>query len=190
MKAAVLTAPNKIEFIERPVPEPGPGEVQIKMHTAAICGTDVHISQGFPIGAFQPRLPLVLGHEASATVTAVGSGVKYIREGQRCVVEANIGCGTCDICRKGSYCLCENVKVISIHADGIFAEYAVLPECAVHPIPDSYDWEPASLTEPLAMTMLTFFDCPVTPGDYVAVLGAGKVDMAWRRLPVWRGRRR
>jgi L-iditol 2-dehydrogenase len=173
MQAAVLVAPNKIEIVERETPKPGNNEVQVKVHTVAVCGTDVHIFQGYSMGTFHPRLPLILGHEVSGTVSSVGEGVSSLRAGQRCVVEANIGCGRCVLCRKGSYCFCENVRVISIHCDGAFAEYMIVPEDKVYPIPDSYDWEVASLTEPLAMTMLTFLDCPVTPGDYVAVLGCG-----------------
>jgi L-iditol 2-dehydrogenase len=173
MKAAVLTVPNRIEIIDRATPKPGKGEVQVKVHSVAVCGTDVHIFQGYSIGTFHPKLPLILGHEVSGAVSAVGEGVKNIKEGERCVVEANIGCGECALCRKGSYCFCNDVQVVSIHRDGAFAEYMVVPSDKAYPIPDSLGWEKASLTEPLAMTMLTFLDCPVAQGDYVAVLGCG-----------------
>ena len=182
MKAAVLVSTNKIEIIDREIPKPKKGEVQVKVHTVAICGTDVHIFQGYSIGAFHPKLPLVLGHELSGTVTALGDGVTKIHIGERCVVEANIGCGRCELCRKGSYCFCNNVQVISIHCDGGFSEYMVVPEDKVYPIPDTYSWEPAALTEPLAMAMLTFLDCSVTPRDYVAALGCGMGGFALAAL--------
>ncbi len=182
MKSAVLVSPNKIEIIEREIPKPRRGEVQIKVHTVAICGTDAHIFQGYSIGAFHPKLPLILGHELSGTVSALGDGATKVRIGERCVVEANIGCGRCELCRKGSYCFCDNVQVISIHCDGGFSEYMVVPEDKVYTIPDTLDWEVAALTEPLAMGMLTFLDCPVTPGDYVAVLGSGMGGFALAAL--------
>ena len=73
MKAAVLVSLNKIEIIDRDTPKPGKGEVQVKVHSVAICGTDVHIFQGYSIGTFHPKLPLILGHELSGTVSAVES---------------------------------------------------------------------------------------------------------------------
>lgn len=173
MKAALLTAPETIEIADIPRLEPGPEEVQVKVNTVAICGTDVHIYQGFSIGIFQPKLPLVLGHEFSATVSAVGKDVKGFEEGDRVTVEANIGCGKCYLCRTGAYALCPDVKVLSIHANGGLAEYAVAPQTHVYHLPDSYDDEAASLTEPLAMTMCGYLKAPVMPGDMVAVLGAG-----------------
>lgn len=173
MKAALLTGPETIEIGDIPRPEPGPEDIQVKVNTVAICGTDVHIYQGFPIGIFQPKLPLVLGHEMSATVSAVGKDVRGFKEGDRVTVEANIGCGKCFLCRTGSYCLCPDVKVLSIHANGGLAEYLVAPQTHVYPLPDQYDDEAACLTEPLAMSLCGYLRAPVMPGDYVAVLGAG-----------------
>ncbi len=173
MKAALLTAPNTIEIADIPKPEPGPEEIQVKVNTVAICGTDVHIYQGFSIGTFHPKLPLVLGHEFSATVSALGKDVKGFKEGDRVTVEANIGCGKCYLCRTGAYCLCPDVRVLSIHANGGLAEYVVAPQTHVYHLPDQYDDEAAALTEPLAMTMCGYLRAPTMPGDYVAVLGAG-----------------
>lgn len=173
MKAALLIGPEKIEITEIPKPEPGPEEVQVKVKVVAICGTDVHIYQGFPIGIFQPKLPLVLGHEFSGVVSAVGKQVKDFKEGDRVTVEANIGCGKCYLCRTGAYALCPDVKVLSIHAHGGLAEYVVAPQTHVYHLPDSYDDEAAALTEPLAMAMCGYLRAPVMPGDMVAVLGAG-----------------
>ncbi len=173
MKAALLTAPEKIEIADIPKPTPGPEEIQVKVKCVAICGTDVHIYQGFPIGIFHPKLPLILGHEFSATVSALGKNVKGFRKGDRVTVEANIGCGKCYLCRTGAYGLCPDVKVLSIHANGGLAEYVVAPQTHVYHLPDSYDDEVASLTEPLAMAMCGYLRAPVMPGDFVAVLGAG-----------------
>ncbi|NIA06478.1 MAG: alcohol dehydrogenase catalytic domain-containing protein [Actinobacteria bacterium] len=173
MKAALLTALETIEITDIPKPTPGPEEVQVRVKCVAICGTDVHIYQGFPIGIFQPKLPLVLGHEFSATVSALGKNVTGFREGDRVTVEANIGCGKCYLCRTGAYVLCPEVRVLSIHANGGLAEYVVAPQTHVYHLPDSYDDEAASLTEPLAMAMCGYLRAPVMPGDFVAVLGAG-----------------
>lgn len=173
MKAALLTRPEKIEITQIPQPKPGPEEVQVKVRVVAICGTDVHIYQGFPLGIFQPKLPLVLGHELSGVVSAVGKKVKNFKEGERVTVEANIGCGKCYLCRTGAYALCPEVKVLSIHAHGGLAEYVVAPKTHVYHLPDKYDDEAAALTEPLAMAMCGYLRAPVMPGDMVAVLGAG-----------------
>ena len=173
MKAALLVGSEEIKIDDIPMPKPGPEEVQVKVRYVAICGTDVHIYQGFSIGTFQPRLPLVLGHELSGIVSAIGKEVKGFKEGDRVTVEANIGCGKCYLCRTGAYALCSDVKVLSIHANGGLAEYLVAPQRHVYHLPDSYEDEAAALTEPLAMTMCGYLRAPTTPGDIVAVLGAG-----------------
>lgn len=173
MKAALLTGSDTIKIAEIPEPKPGPEDVQVKVKVVAICGTDVHIYQGFPIGIFHPKLPLVLGHELSGVVSAVGKNVKRFKEEDRVTVEANIGCGKCYLCRTGAYALCPDVKVLSIHANGGLAEYLVAPETHVYHLPDIYDDERAALTEPLAMAMCGYLRAPVMPGDIVVVLGAG-----------------
>lgn len=173
MKAALLTAPETIEIKDVPTPMPGPGHVQVRVNTVAICGTDVHVYQGFPIGIFRPKLPLILGHELSGTVSAFGKDVEGFSKGDRVTVEANIGCGRCYLCRTGAYVLCPEVKVLSIHANGGLAEYVVAPATHVYHLPDAYDDEAAALTEPLAMAMCGYLRAAVMPGDRVAVLGAG-----------------
>jgi len=173
MKAAILTAPETIEIADVPKPEPGPGEIQIKVNVVAICGTDIHIYRGFPVGIFQPKLPLILGHELSGTVSALGKGTEGLKQGDRVTLEVNIGCGKCHLCRTGGWVLCPDVKILSIHADGGLAEYIVAPQTHVYHLPDQYDDEVAALTEPLAMSMCGYLRAPPMPGDLVAVLGAG-----------------
>ena len=106
MKAAVWKGPEKIELEDRPAPEPADNGVQVKVNSVGVCGTDLHIYQGYSIGTFIPSPPLILGHEVSGTISKLGKYTTDLQLGQRVVIEPSIGCGECYLCQIGRYHRC------------------------------------------------------------------------------------
>ena len=107
MKAAIYKGPNKIVIEDIKVPEPGKGEIQIKVHSTGICGTDLHMYQGYEIGAWDIGKDRVFGHEFGGIITKLGPDVPgSFKFGDRVVVEPNIGCGQCKTCLAGGYVQC------------------------------------------------------------------------------------
>lgn len=142
MKAMVLEEIAGIEtsplrLVERPDPQPGPGEVRLKVHCCAICRTDLHVVEGD-----LPRhtLPIIPGHQIVGPVDALGTGCRRLRVGQRVgVAWLRHTCGECGFCRSGHENLCESQRFTGYHADGGYAEYAVVPEDFAYEIPDVFD---------------------------------------------------
>lgn len=177
MKALMKTAsgPGNIELRDIPVPSVGNGDVLIKVHTAGICGTDVHIEHD----RFANSPPFVLGHEFSGTIEQVGPEAKGLKTGDR-VVSANnpFACGECSICRSGNPNLCPAKRAMGIHSDGCFADYVKLPGNLIHIIPDAVSFEEAALMEPLAVATHAIANrCGVAEGDSVIVFGAGAIGL-------------
>ena len=142
MKAAVWKGIEQLDIEEFPIPTPdGPFDVQVKVDTCGVCGTDVHILEGkFPL--FSP--PRVIGHEYVGTVTAVGSAVTKVKVGDRVAVEQGLVCDRCYFCRDGREHLCNNRYA---HPGG-FAEYTCVVERMCHKLPDGLSWENALRISP------------------------------------------
>ena len=129
MRALRKTAPRPgAELEDVPVPDPGEGEVLVRVHAASICGTDLHIfdwnewAQGRVT-----RVPMTFGHEVAGTVEAVGPEVHHVQRGAFVAVETHIACGVCSTCRTGRAHICRNLKILGVDTDGAFAEYVVVP---------------------------------------------------------------
>lgn len=167
--------PGETELVDWPVPEPGPGEVRVRVLTAAVCASDVHIYHD----RFTYVPPLVLGHEFCGIVEQAGPGVDRVRVGDRVVSENNpSACGVCRICRAGYPNLCPEKKAIGFKSDGCFADYLKLPAGLLHRVPDGVSSEAASLSEPLAVAVHAVADrCGIEAGDTVVVLGPGAVGL-------------
>jgi propanol-preferring alcohol dehydrogenase len=145
MRAIVLYQPGEpLRVEERPVPEPGAGQVLLRVHACAVCRTDLHIVDG---ELREPKLPLVLGHEIVGTVVDLGPGVERFAEGDRVGVPwLGWTCGVCRFCRRGRENLCENARFTGYDIDGGYAEYAVADARYCFPIPPAYgDVEAAPL---------------------------------------------
>ncbi len=133
-----------------PTPKPGDGEVLVRVRASSVCGTDVHLWTWNPWAeARVHRLPLVLGHELSGEVVEVGHGVRSVAVGDHVSAETHIVDGTCYQCRTGRMHVCENVQVLGVDHDGVFAEYAVLPELNAWKNDPGLEPEIASVQEPL-----------------------------------------
>ena len=140
MKAWVLDDPNELRLTEKPVPQPGPAEILVRIDAVAICGTDVEImNYGLPAiveGGMPFNKNFTIGHEYMGTVVALGKGVDEFQIGERVTAEIHAGCGRCERCREGMYTSCSNYglnygdkdkghRANGFTTDGAFAEYAV-----------------------------------------------------------------
>jgi threonine 3-dehydrogenase len=176
MRALAKTQPGPgLELVRRPVPEPGPGEVLLRMEAASICGTDLHLFRWDPWASEIMHPPTILGHELAGRVVATGSGVTRVREGDLVGVESHIVDWTCAQCRRGDMHLCRNLKVIGAHVDGGFAEYVVIPQANAI---ESNGLEPAvvALQEPMGNAVHAAFAEPIE-GRSVLVTGCGPIGL-------------
>ncbi|MDX1601085.1 MAG: zinc-dependent dehydrogenase [Anaerolineales bacterium] len=179
MRAAVYHGIGEVESQERPDPEPGPGEVLLKVGAAGICGTDLRIyEQG------HARIPegttRILGHEVAGEIAAVGDGVSGLKPGMRVAVAPNVGCGTCDQCVAGWTNLCERSEAFGITLDGGFAEYMRITAPAVQQgnivaVPDHVPLTHAALAEPLSCCLNGQEAVNLGPDDVVLVIGDGPI---------------
>ncbi len=177
MKAAVFYGPGDIRIEEVPSPEPGKGEVLVKVLSCAICGTDVRI---FQHGQKNVRPPHIIGHEVAGLIEKVGKGVKEYREGERVVLVTEVGCNSCRWCLEGRKNLCPHMKAIGYHYPGGFAQFILLPQEAVQqsnllPIPDNLSFDEASLAEPLSCCINGQEYLDIGLGTSVCVIGAGPI---------------
>src|SRR5580704_2310509 len=173
MKVAQISKPGgEFELVERDIPEPGPGQVRIKVEACGICHSDVLVKEGLWPGLQYPRIP---GHEISGRVDAAGADVTQWKPGQRVGVGWHGGhCFKCEPCRRGDFVLCQFQKITAIHFDGGYAEYMVVPAEAVAAIPDDL---PADEAAPLMCAGITVYNvlrnAGARGGDLVAVQGIG-----------------
>ena len=184
MQAAVLHGANDLRFQEVKRPEPGLGEVLLRVHRCGICGTDSHIVKGrFPA----PNLPLIIGHEFAGEVAAVGAGVDYVKEGDRATADINIACGHCWYCRNNQKLFCAQVRQLGVHDHGGMAEYVVVPAGNVYILPKEMPYDHAAFIEPLACAIHGQKRIGIEVGETVLILGAGPMGLAHAALSKQRG---
>lgn len=178
MKAAVLRSPGVVAIEEVEIPRPGPDEVLVRVMAVGVCGSDVHYYEHGRIGRFVVQAPLVLGHECSGVVAAVGERVTRFKVGDRVAVEPGVACGRCEACKGGRYNLCPDVRFLAtppVH--GAFAQYICHREDFLFPIPDAMSFEEAALVEPLSVGMHAADRVGLKPGETVAIWGMGPVGL-------------
>jgi D-arabinose 1-dehydrogenase-like Zn-dependent alcohol dehydrogenase len=173
MKAAQVSKGGKgLEIVERTIPEPGPGQVRIKVHACGVCHSDAAVVEGSWPGLAYPRVP---GHEVAGVVDALGPGVNEWSKGQRVGVGWHGGHdGTCRECRRGDFRNCVNQKIAGISYDGGYEQYMLAPAEALVHIPESLSDVDAA---PLLCAGITTYNAlrhaGAFPGDLVAVQGIG-----------------
>jgi propanol-preferring alcohol dehydrogenase len=174
MRAAVahkFREPLTIE--EVPVPEPGPGQVLVRVAASGVCHTDLHAADGdWPV---KPKLPFIPGHEGVGHVAAVGAGVTSLREGDRVGVPwLHSACGECEYCLTGWETLCPKQQNTGYSVDGGFAEYVLAPAAYVGRLPERIGFVEAA---PILCAGLTTYkglkETDAKPGDWVVVSGVG-----------------
>ena len=196
MKAVQVSKPGGVfELVERPIPEPGRGQVRIRVDACGVCHSDVMVKDGLWPGLQYPRVP---GHEIAGRVDTVGADVANWKPGQRVGVGWHGGhCFTCDPCRRGDFILCQFEKVTAISFDGGYAEYMIAPAEAVAAMPDDL---PADEAAPLLCAGITVYNplrnSGARAGDLVAIQGIGGLGhlgiqcarrMGFRTVAIGRG---
>ena len=177
-RASVLGTDLTLRMEERPVPVPGPGEVLVRVRSVGVCGSDIHYFEHGRIADFVVESPLVLGHESSGTVVAVGDGVDDLPAGTTVAMEPGVPCAACEQCRAGRYNLCPDVQFFATPpVDGTFCEYVVLPRAFAHPVPDHVSFDAAALVEPLSVGVWACRKAQVQVGTRVLVTGAGPIGV-------------
>lgn len=151
MKAIVKNqeAPGVVLLEDHPEPTVGPKEVLLHVAAVSVCGTDREMYEWTPSAqAFNLDLPVVLGHEASGVVIAVGEDVTRFAPGDRVALETHVPCQACFMCRTGNEHNCLELKILAMHLDGAFAEQVAVPESICFPIPEGMPLELGALLEP------------------------------------------
>ena len=190
MDAIVKPAAGKgLELRRVKVPEPGPGEVLIRVHKSAICGTDVHIYNWDPWAALHIKPPMTIGHEYVGEIAALGAGVTGLHIGQRVSGEGHITCHHCRNCHTGNIQWCKNTRSVGVDRDGAFAEYVCIPETNV-----------IIIDEKLPEDVVAFFDAVGNAthtalmwnlvGEDVLITGAGPIGIIAAGICKFAGARR
>ena len=179
MKALLLSEYSRLELVDVPMPRPGPGDVLIKVEACGICGSDVH---GYDGSSGRRIPPLVMGHEASGTVAAIGAEVSDLKEGQPVTFDSTVYCGTCEFCLRGAANLCEHREVLGVSTpefrrQGAFAEYVVVPRRIVHKLPASLGFPQAAMVEPLSVAVHAVRVSELPTQATALVVGAGMIGL-------------
>ena len=174
MRAVQVSRPKgPLELVERDIPQPGAGEVRIKVEACGVCHSDTVTKEGLFPGIQYPRVP---GHEVIGRLDAIGANVRGWSQGQRVGVGWHGGnCGYCDACRRGNAFACETETLVTgVTSDGGYADYMIAPASAVARMPAELPFADAA---PLQCAGITTFNAlrnsGARPGDVVAVLGLG-----------------
>ncbi len=172
MRAAVYYGKKDVRLETRPVPEPGPGEVLLKIHFCGICGSDL---EAYKYGLYQPGL--IIGHELSATIVALGPDVWGWEVGDRVTCNDVVPCGECRYCRQGRVSLCDSVMMPGVTCDGAYAEYMAAPAKALFRLPPEVSFEQAAVTDPSSNALHAVKRSGLGLGDRALVVGAGPIGL-------------
>jgi threonine 3-dehydrogenase len=169
-------------------PEPGPDEVMVRVHTTGICGTDVHIYEWDDWARSTIPAPMVVGHEFSGYIAAVGSNVSSFFEGELVGAEGHVVCGDCRNCLAGRRHLCHQPRGLGIDIPGAFADYVVVPKTNVWRHTEGIDPVIAALFDPFGNAVHTALKYPVL-GEDVLITGAGPIGLMATAVVVHAGAR-
>jgi 2-desacetyl-2-hydroxyethyl bacteriochlorophyllide A dehydrogenase len=172
MKAAIWNDHGSLDVLERPIPEPRPGWVRVKVAAVGICGTDLHFFRG----AFPSPKGLLPGHEIGGVIDAPGDNVNF-SGGAAVAVEPLVSCGECYHCRTGDYNRCAKRMLLGVQGRGGCAEFATVPASAVYLLPDGMPPAAGALVEPLAVCVRGVRRGQVGSGHRVLIIGAGSIGL-------------
>jgi L-iditol 2-dehydrogenase len=178
MRAAELISPLKFRLTDMPIEDPGPGEVQVRIESVGICGSDLHSYSEGAVGSTPNVYPMVLGHEPAGRVVRTGAGVSELAVGDRGALEPALYCYHCEFCLSGHHNVCTNIRFLSNpHYPGFFRELVNLPAVNFRPIPPGMSLDEATLVEPLAVALHSIRLASFRQGETVVVLGAGPIGL-------------
>jgi len=177
MRAVVVQRPGAAVLQRVPRPEPGRGEVLVRVGAAGICGSDVEVLEGRRPERYV-RYPIIPGHEWAGMVVAVGAGVENVNEGDAIVAEGFRACGRCARCSEGrtNLCAAEYAETGFTHA-GAFADFLCVPAHLVHRLPRETDLAAAAVLEPAACVAQGLLEVDLRPGLTAAVVGSGTLGL-------------
>lgn len=192
MKALLLNAPSCLEYTDFPTPVPASGEVLVRIRACGICGSDIH---GWDGSTGRRLPPLIMGHEASGEIAALGEDVTGWNVGDRVTFDSTIFCGECDSCRAGQVNLCGNRRVVGVappeyRQHGAFAEYVVLPTRILYALPPSLSFVQAAMVEPVSIAIHAVGRVKLGANDTVAVIGSGMIGLFVIQALKWAGVKR
>ncbi|MBN2138543.1 MAG: alcohol dehydrogenase catalytic domain-containing protein [Sedimentisphaerales bacterium] len=181
MKAMVLTGLRQMELMDWPKPEiKNDDDVLLKIEKVGICGSDVHYYETGKIGVQVVEYPFIVGHECSATVEAVGSGVKRVKVGDPVVVDPAAPCNKCDQCLAGRENTCHNVRFLGTpgQGGGCLCEYIVMPEECCYPTKNRLTLDQGALCEPFSIGVYTVKRANMPKNAHIGILGAGPIGLS------------
>lgn len=190
MRAAVWYGRKNTKVVDVPdAPDPGPGEVKIKVAWTGICGTDLHEYWAGPIWMpMEPHpltgkaAPLIQGHEFAGLIEEVGPGVVGFKPGDRVTADSETHCGKCWACLRHEYSLCEICAYLGLGRDGVFAPYVTIPADSVFHVPPNINLQQASFSEPTAVAVHVLQRGRLAAGDSVLIIGAGNQGLLQYQL--------
>src|SRR5947207_10510786 len=179
MKGLLLKQYMELEVADLPQPEIGPGDVLVRVGACGICGSDVH---GYDGSSGRRIPPLVMGHEASGVVAAIGASARNFAEGDRVTFDSTIYCGACSNCLRGNVNLCDNRQVLGVSCDdyrraGAFAEFVAVPARILHRLPENLPFAEAAMLEAVAVAIHAVNLAQISANDTALVIGAGTIGI-------------
>ena len=185
--AKVERSHGAMELVDRPRPEPGEGEVVVEVDYAGLCGSDAGIYE-FESAFERMNLPTVIGHEYAGRIVEVGDGVTNFSSGDRVVERPIRGCGECYQCRIGEENVCQDAVITGVDHDGAYERFLVVPESALHPIPDDVEQKHAAVAEPTSIAARAVIEnSRVGAGDTVLVEGPGPIGLLTAQIAAAQG---
>lgn len=175
MRAACFVGNRRFEVVDRATTPAGPGQIDVDVAYAGICGTDLHAFHG--AWSDQLALPAVLGHEMSGTVAATGRGVAGWAEGDRVTVNPLDWCGSCAACAAGNTHVCHKLRVMGFAFPGAMQNRVTLPARALVRLPDGLDLDVAALVEPMAVAVHDIRRAGLRSGEKALVVGGGPIGL-------------
>ena len=187
MQAVRLHGLEDLRVDDVPIAYPDANEVRLRVAFAGICGTDLHLFDGWDLGGqvTLPPMPAIIGHELSAVIESIGSAVSRWKIGDRVTVQPQVYCGDCTMCQRGNPNLCVNKTKVT--KGGAWAEFMVVNERTLFAVPDEVPLKLAAMTEPLGCALRAVEIAEIKPGDNVFIAGGGTIGLLLARLARTRG---
>ena len=177
MKALRKTTANPgLELCEVEVPSIRSDQVLVKIEIAAICGTDLHIYNWDKWSSDRVKTPRTIGHEFAGRIVKLGEDVRHLKEGMLVTAEGHFTCGQCYYCRTGQGHICDDVKILGVDVDGIFAEYAAIDAKNIWLLPEDRDPAIGAIHDPLGNAVHSAYAHCLT-GQNVVITGCGPIGL-------------
>ncbi|HEX4032049.1 MAG TPA: galactitol-1-phosphate 5-dehydrogenase [Terracidiphilus sp.] len=179
MKSLLLSEYNHLEIADMPLPAVAADEVLVRVEACGICGSDVH---GYDGTSGRRIPPIVMGHEAAGTVESAGSAVRGYKPGDRVTFDSTVYCGACAFCAAGDVNLCDNRQVIGVSCGdyrrhGAFAEFVVVPQRILYPLPAAIEFSEAAMLEAVSVALHAVNISQAKGGETALVIGAGMIGL-------------